>query len=540
MAEAAQTKQLLAQRDSVTNWYGANSITSSGDFARESFEEAVKYFEKELTRDQYKKISLQNHHSIQEVQKAVLDAKKAYDGSSNKKKVQKWLQKFSSQIMYYGAVLDTLAQHHPEYVALAWGTVKFVFIGVLNHAELLVQFSKALAKIGEVLPRTELNAVLYPTSQMKEAITTLYAYIIRFLQQAVKWYKMSPAGRAFSSIRNPFDLSLKDTVEKINECSRAVDQIASAASRAELRDLHIKINELMQVAMRTQSITNAIHVDMQDQKSRIWDLQLSQIIELLVIKPRPEETYLLCLSIAKRRQNWNAQAGVTLTMAQNLSRWASEAGSSLLIVRAGRRAGPRAKDLATNIISLLLTTPHKVIWFLSTRDPLDQEPTTKDVLKSLISQALRHNPHPPSLGPDQLSVAQFHSDHTEAEWLDLLCLILKGLPGLFIIVETDKLFQTSWNDSGPKLRFIELFQRIVDLVGASGPPVKILIVSYGVSAALLAPLPGSTNRLVTCVQQLPPVPPRLRRPAGRGRGSNTMLEALHPVLVGRGRPLQST
>jgi len=28
--------------------------------------------------------------------------------------------------MYYGKVLDMLAQHHPEYVALAWGTVKLV------------------------------------------------------------------------------------------------------------------------------------------------------------------------------------------------------------------------------------------------------------------------------------------------------------------------------------------------------------------------------------------------------------------------------
>lgn len=30
--------------------------------------------------------------------------------------------------MYYGRVFDTLAQHHPEYVALAWGTIKLVFV----------------------------------------------------------------------------------------------------------------------------------------------------------------------------------------------------------------------------------------------------------------------------------------------------------------------------------------------------------------------------------------------------------------------------
>jgi hypothetical protein len=30
--------------------------------------------------------------------------------------------------MYYGQVLDMLAQHHPEYVSLAWGTLKFILM----------------------------------------------------------------------------------------------------------------------------------------------------------------------------------------------------------------------------------------------------------------------------------------------------------------------------------------------------------------------------------------------------------------------------
>jgi len=30
--------------------------------------------------------------------------------------------------MYYGKIMDTLAQHHPEYVALVWGAMKFVLI----------------------------------------------------------------------------------------------------------------------------------------------------------------------------------------------------------------------------------------------------------------------------------------------------------------------------------------------------------------------------------------------------------------------------
>jgi hypothetical protein len=41
-------------------------------------------------------------------------------------KAKKWVNLFASRVTYYGAVLDTMAQHHPEYVALAWGAIKFI------------------------------------------------------------------------------------------------------------------------------------------------------------------------------------------------------------------------------------------------------------------------------------------------------------------------------------------------------------------------------------------------------------------------------
>ena len=32
------------------------------------------------------------------------------------------------RVQYYGNVMDVLVQHHPEYVSLAWGTMKFFFV----------------------------------------------------------------------------------------------------------------------------------------------------------------------------------------------------------------------------------------------------------------------------------------------------------------------------------------------------------------------------------------------------------------------------
>ena len=59
---------------------------------------------------------------------AVLTAKEIYEGKQRAKKARRWLASFALRVKYYGGILDVLSQHHPEYVALAWGTVKFLFV----------------------------------------------------------------------------------------------------------------------------------------------------------------------------------------------------------------------------------------------------------------------------------------------------------------------------------------------------------------------------------------------------------------------------
>jgi hypothetical protein len=73
---------------------------------------------------------------------------------------------------------------------------------------------------------------------MKEAIARLFAHIILFFQQAVKWYNMTLAGRAVSSIFKPLELNYKESLKEIKLCSQAVNNIANRASRAELRNIH--------------------------------------------------------------------------------------------------------------------------------------------------------------------------------------------------------------------------------------------------------------------------------------------------------------
>jgi hypothetical protein len=68
-----------------------------------------------------------NIHTIDDVKKEVQKAQDKYI-SKPKSELRKWLGRISPGIMHYARVLDVLAQQHPEYVSLAWGMMKVMFI----------------------------------------------------------------------------------------------------------------------------------------------------------------------------------------------------------------------------------------------------------------------------------------------------------------------------------------------------------------------------------------------------------------------------
>jgi hypothetical protein len=116
----------------------------------------------------------------------------------------------------------------------------------LNHERLLSEFSQALATIGDALRQAKLSAELFQTNAIRDAIAQLYGHILVFLQQAMHWYNRSPAGRAISAIFDPYELRYQDTAEAIKRCAQAVDDMASAASRTEIRDVNTTVQLMHQ------------------------------------------------------------------------------------------------------------------------------------------------------------------------------------------------------------------------------------------------------------------------------------------------------
>jgi hypothetical protein len=104
----------------------SNVMAPSPDSAQAAFDKAL-----ELVRtDHPKSISeawLDGVHTITDVEEEAQRARRKYEAKP-KSAIRRLLGSFSLTVMHYAKILDALVQQHPEYVSLAWGTTKLLFV----------------------------------------------------------------------------------------------------------------------------------------------------------------------------------------------------------------------------------------------------------------------------------------------------------------------------------------------------------------------------------------------------------------------------
>ena len=105
--------------------WGRNFILPT---AQQAFQEGLNRFSSDLTSDR-KKVELSEGFSrIQEIQYLAQKSFAKYSDEKRFPKAKKWIQRFTAKISHYGNIMDVLVQHHPEYVALAWGAMKLLLV----------------------------------------------------------------------------------------------------------------------------------------------------------------------------------------------------------------------------------------------------------------------------------------------------------------------------------------------------------------------------------------------------------------------------
>ena len=103
-----------------------------------------------------------------------------------------------------------------------------------------------LCRIADCLPQSNLCAILYPTDHMQEAVARLYAEIMRFMHSAISWYKKGRIMHMIGAVLHPWELSFQNHQTSILAESARVKELASAATKAELRDTHLDVLDTAQ------------------------------------------------------------------------------------------------------------------------------------------------------------------------------------------------------------------------------------------------------------------------------------------------------
>ncbi|CAN9304554.1 unnamed protein product [Alternaria sp. RS040] len=552
----------VAVRDVHSSWYTpvpgqeydrpiARSVDKADgrrnrNIAVEAYQTAIEHLKNELDISLNAPVPSKFNASVKDVFTVVETAKKEYEDRSGEHKhtgMRQSLERLSSRIMYYGKVMDTLAQHHPEYVALAWGAMKLVLTGVINRATLFERLSQALIDIANVLPRMHLSAELYPTKNMEAALSRLFKYIILFLRLCVRWYKKSSLGRVCSAIKTPFELDYQDSMEHIQECSKAVDDLANAGARVEVRDVHIltelqhaqvreldskllkvlekqenfdaKMVQLLQVATSHKSVTERIGVDVCSISRTVYRIEFNGVMQFFEPKVLPETALLKVQSFMRRDLTPSLPSPNEQTVRKEILGWALGRGSSLLVVQVGLRAQKQAKELATNVIKNLKLSSQCVFWNISLTSDSSDSDTMAEVFRGIIFQALQQSDDLFSSFAEQLNLLKINAAHTEREWVDLICLLFSKIPKAFIVIETEALQKAYQQDSSWTERLSGYLQRIVEQTSVARCELKLLVIVYGSSHRFTATAAESKNVRIAKIQPPTPLPAHLRHVARR-------------------------
>lgn len=336
---------------------------------------------------------------------------------------------------------------------------------------------------------------------MNRVVAQLYVQIMCFVQDAVKWYKMGKIKHSLSSITRPYSLSFQDIVEEIAEASRNVDKEAAAASRAEIRGLHMQVLHLSEISksrfcsskFTTWQVAHSVIVNFDRQLSMstnisnylagqaqwIQSSQMAQIKSLKSIASLPSSVGSLdfCRSLRNRRKT---PALMDENEIAKLQWWhnSQEAPSTLSAQARGLRTG--STDFAVDYVDILRANSIPVVWIVPHTNIFDEKVCSlSDILLVLVMQILEVNPRVLAEGNFPVTIPHFQdieSQESEAaeRSFDLLARCLAGIDHLYIVVDMT-LINAIVNDNSTRAN---AFLTHLQLILSSRPSVKLVLASW--------------------------------------------------------------
>jgi hypothetical protein len=302
--------------------------------------------------------------NLQDILEVIIEAKIKYEGGRKATKARYWLDAACKRPKHYESVMNVLVQHNPEYVALAWGAMKALFMAFLNHEGTVATLAQAISEIGDTLPQLELAAMLHPTLRMKKAVADLYGHIIHFFIVAHEWYGEGRWKHALHSITHPPELRYKDLLDHISECSESIRRLSMVGTQAEQRDMHAKLDiaikrldcegfQVSKLLFRSLSLTTFLVLQaitsggFINADQILTDLQFSQIMSILSNTPveDPIKTYQQGLVMrARRARRLRTRQIDPFWLSPKLQTWSASAESALSFLKGTFHSRFEVKD----------------------------------------------------------------------------------------------------------------------------------------------------------------------------------------------------
>ncbi|KAH8890409.1 hypothetical protein GQ53DRAFT_824555 [Thozetella sp. PMI_491] len=518
----------MAPSSSFKPWYSDVDRIDTSGLGGEVFTEALAAFSSELAQDKEKLswIADSKHGNLSSVLTSVRDAQTHYESRKGSSKVRQILVDVSLKIHHYNAIVDVLVQHHPEYVSLAWGAMKVLFVGVANHQTLIFRLSTGLCQVADILPRAELILQLYPTKSIKATVVALYAHILKFLLRALRWFQESRSKHALHALTRPAELQYDDLLKEISSLSHSMGASAQVSNFAEQRDIHTGVQQQASSLMGMEKKLDAILPSVQQQtpylkgfeekldtlQALVLEMRESMATDQVIIssarielRQKPSQEQLdqffrlvaqsslqdpveaLEISLLMRnRRRLKSSHGSAFWFDTKIQAWNRDRESSLIAVNGTWKLRSEMRRFCSGSIQALRAAKIPVVWVLQPPSGSTGRVSTIELFKYITVQAIRMNE---GLHTDALLTPLLHSykePRTEEDWINVFTSVLPGIPLLYIILDVETLEPSSeelkkqfWPAA-----FISMFSKLssrniktvvkVALVGHGSPLLSVL------------------------------------------------------------------
>lgn len=156
-----------------------------------------------------------------------------------------------------------------------------------------------------------------------------------------------------------------------------------------------------------------------------------------------------------------------------LQNWSSQASSSFLITNTMN--SPVARDFIVDLIDLIRESKAPALWALRFENYWETSLSKVDVIRMLVAQALQINPS--VLDGDNYPIAIMHlrAASGEGDWLQILNRAVKGMPQVFVALDSDLLSHVT---SGNRYQTTRWLESLASTMGNTA--IKFIISSTGV------------------------------------------------------------